>query len=121
MSLVNSCSNGPVQTQYVPTHDGRSCGPQCHHKVSNVVLVVNDDQSTCKGVLWGIGAFKFGGAALGSLAWSLTTSPFLVTPLLGVPLGFGLGALVLGCDARHCLDNAMYHLGSRQIKVVSAG
>ena len=82
------------------------------------VYVIERDQSTLKGILWGFLAFKLGGVALSAGAATLITSPFVVTPAAPVPVIFGLATYLLACGTKASVENACYHLGSRSIVVV---
>ena len=84
----------------------------------NSTIVIQNDQSTLKGALWAFVAFKTGMATLSLGTATLLTSPLIVTPLAIVPIATGLGTFI-GCSLTNSfVQNASYHLGSRNIVVL---
>lgn len=112
MVSIQVSSSPSVNTHYVNV--GQNNG--AHNNVHNIVIV--NDQSVLKGLLWGFVGFKFGSATLGCIGGTLVSAPLIVTPLLVVPIGLGVASCVLGSITSTCLDNTLYHLGSRQVKVL---
>jgi len=87
---------------------------------ARITHVVFNDQSTFKGVLWGLGAFKLGGTAIGCAYGTLLTSPFLVLPPFTViPVAAGIATYCFASLTDTCIKNACYHLGHRQVVVLN--
>lgn len=92
--------------------------PQNVYVQNCLTIVVKNDQSLVKSALWGFAAFKFGSATLGVAAGTLLTSPFIVTPLAGIPIALGYATAFFGSMTSSCIDNVGYHLGNSHKVIV---
>lgn len=92
--------------------------PASFQKTASKVIVVQNSQSTIKGILWGILGFKLFTAAIGFATFSIKTLPLIVTPLAFLPLGYGVATAILASMTNTCINNASYHLGFRKIVVL---
>lgn len=87
-------------------------------KVSTVIIQNDQNQSALKGIFWAFATMKLGSATLGAAGATLVTTPFVVTPLIFIPVGCGLATAILGTITQECFNNASYHLGSPSKVVV---
>lgn len=90
--------------------------PQSTHQYNMPYAVaVPNDQSIIKGAIWALLALNIGSTALTCGGYTLATSPLLVTPVAGIPIAWAVGTYVLASLTGSCIENASYHLGSRQV------
>lgn len=114
---INPATSNTVPSAALFTNCAHGCAGSCHQRVNNIV--VYNDQNILKGVLWGAGAFKAGSATLGLAGATLVYSPLVIVPVFAaIPFTLGLATIFAGSVASACFDNACYHLGSRQVKVI---
>ena len=113
MSIIYINSNQPMVKQNSTTIlENNSYAHQTQSsRISN--LVIENDQSFVKGVLWGLG-----GATLGLGIATLTFASFIVTPAFPIPLALGIATAVFGSLTSTCIENANYHFSSRKVIVL---
>lgn len=118
--MVSGITNVPARSFHAEVNNVHFIS-QDHPNRINQLVVLGDDRSTIKGLLWAYGTFQFGSMTLGSLFYTALTSPLIVTPLAVIPVGLGITSYILGSITGGCLDNALFHLGSRQVRVIQVG
>lgn len=110
-------------TMYLPTNQNiQYVTPVLPQAVSQTqtpqVVFIQNDQSTLKGIFWGIAAFKLGAETLTLGATTMGTMPFIITPLAPIPLIAGFFTCLFANATDACIKNASYHLGSSHKIVV---
>lgn len=80
--------------------------------------VVRSDQSTFKGLVWGLGFLQLAPATLGFATATLYSSLLIGTNLAALPVVCATATWFTGWMTVKCFENAAYHLGSREIIVL---